>query len=442
MTLLPEAGVGEEATIVQGSLWSRARAVFGKRLSYALADQVAYSLGNMVVAALLSRHCAQREVGIYFLTQRTLDLIIQLCNVFLWGPFAFNLPGTPRARKTLYTGSVFLHQVMCCGGAALLMWIASRWASAPSRGLYYGVFAPLVATSASILFREYTRRMYFAEIRMKEAFWTDLATVVLQIAGVEWLYRTHQLDVPNTLWMLCAGASIVSVWWLLREWRTLEFSLRESIADAKLNLHLGRWFLGSNMVFMVSSQCNPWILSGTLGGAAVAAYTVCEQIANIPRVALASMQNIMAPTLARAFVEGGKPQVKKIVRRFDKVLFAGSALFAVGVALFGPWAAKLIFSSKPVPANARVVLILLALNLVAYASTMAQSYGLTAIDKADRPFYANLCGLTMQIAVSIWLVHVFQVPGAAAAMLLASAVVLGVRQMFYTRDMRAEVATA
>ena len=59
--------------------------------------------------------------------------------------------------------------------------------------------------------------------------------------------------------------------------------------------------------------------------------------------------------------------------------------------------------------------LLLALNFVAYAATMAQSYGLTAIDKADYTFYANLIGLAAQIAVSILLVRMFHVPGAAAA---------------------------
>lgn len=438
MTTLPEAGIGEEmeAGPAQGpGLWGRARALAQGRLGFALGDQVAYSFGNMVVAALLSRHCAQREFGIYILTQRAMDVLQQLCNVFLWGPFAFNLPGMEKRRQRLYLGSVFAHQLVCCGLAALLLWSAGKWASTPSRGLYYGVFAPLVLTSIGINFREFTRRMYFAEMRMVEAFWTDVATVGLQIAGVEWLYQTHRLDVTNTLWMLSAGAIVVSCWWLAREWRRFEVQVRACIEDLRRNLRLGRWFLGSNMIFVVSSQCNPWVLSGLLGGASVGAYSVCESVVNIPRVALTSLQNVMAPMMARAYAAGGKVALKKMVRRMDAMLLGGSTLFAVGIIVLGPWAARLIF--KTVPGNSRVILALLALNLVAFAATMAQGYGLTAIGKAGYTFYANFVGLVVQFGVVIWLVRLWHVPGAAAALLIGSIVVLGVRQIYYSREMKA-----
>ena len=441
MTKLPEAGIGEEID-VPPTLWERVRTMAHQRMGYALGDQIVYSFGNMVVFALMRRYCSERESGIYILTQRAMDVLIQLSNVFLWGPFMFNLPGMEKLRQRVYMGSIFAQQVTGCVLGALLLWAGSRWASTPERGLYYGVFYPLILTSIGILFREYTRRMYFAEMRMKEAFWTDVATVGLQIAGVEWLYLHHELDVPHTLWVLAWGAILVSLWWLLSEWRTFQLSLAASGKDMLLNLKLGRWFLGSNMVFMVSSQCNPWILGGLLGGASVGDYSVCESVVNIPRVALVSMQNIMAPMMARAYADGGKPALKRMVRRLDEILLGGSALFALGICFAGPWVAGVIYSAHKVPGNSRQVLILLALNLVAYAATMAQSYGLSAMDKAGYPFYANTVGLVVQFAMSFWLVRSFHVSGAAAAMLVGSLVVLVVRQIYYSREIRRTVPAA
>jgi O-antigen/teichoic acid export membrane protein len=439
MSVLPEAGIGEEIEVPL-SLWGRARTMVGERMTYALADQVVFSFGNMVVAALVARHSAVpdvvREFGMYILTQRAMDVAIQLCNVLLWGPFMFNSPGMAKERQSIFAGSVFLHQVVGCGLVAVAMFGASKWATTPQRGLYYGVFAPLVWTSAGILFREYTRRMYFAEMRMKEAFWTDVATNGLQILGVCWLWRVHRLNVTNTLWMLCAGAVVVSFWWLVREWRTFEVRIEESWQDLRLNLRLGRWFAGSNLVFMASSQCNPWVLSELLGGASVGAYSVCEQVVNIPRVALVSLQNIMAPMMARAYADHGKAALNKMVRRMNVTLFSGAAVFAVGIALLGPWVARLIFSGKTVPANGRLIMVLLAANLVAYASTMAQSYGLSAMGKADAPFYSNMVGLLAQVAVSLYLIRTMHVPGAGVAMLVGSIVVLGARQVYYLRAMQ------
>ncbi len=434
MTLLPEASVAEEveAPLPRPGVWTKARGFATGRLSYALADQLTYSFGNMVVAALLRRHTSEWQFGIYILTQRALDVLIQMCNNIMWGPFMFNRPGMEKERQRLYLGSIFAVQVVCSVLMFLLLWGIAKWCSTPSRGLYYGVFEPLIFTSAGIVFREFTRRMYFADLRMKEAFWTEVATVVLQIGGVEWLRLTHRLDVTNTLLVLSAAAIFVSLWWLLKEWPTFGVRSRAIREDCIRNLNLGGWFVGSNMVFLASSQWNPWTLSALAGGAAVGNYSVCEQVVNIPRVALVSMQNMFSPIMAQKFADGGKPALAALVKKFNKHLFLGSSLCAVGIALFGPFVARLIF--KDVPGNARTILFVLAVNFVALAATLPESYGLSAMKKAGPTFYANLAGFVVQAASAIWLVKNLQVPGAAAAMLVGSMVVMMVRHLYYRRE--------
>ncbi len=435
MSTLPLTTAPAEPGVLVGPnmnrVWQRWLQLASGRFGYALADQVVYSFGNMVVAAMLSRHCAQRQFGIYILTQRAMDVLIQLSNVFLWGPFTFNLPGLSQQRRAHYEGSIFYLQLVFCGLFTSALWLASVWTAGPARSDFHATFAPLIVTGAGILFREFTRRMYFAQMRMKEAFWTDVATVVLQIAGVFWLYFAHRLSVSNTLFVLSSAALVVSVWWLLRDGRHLATGLQAIWRDLQLNLDLGRWFLGSNMVFMASSQCNPWVLGAALGGSSVGAYAICESVVNIPRVALTSMQNVMGPAIAQAQAERGKDGAAEVVRRFNSKLLAGSALCGLLICLAGPWVARLIFKSSP--ANARSILLLLALNLVAYAATLAQSYGLTAFGRADTTFFANAMGLAVQAVLCLFLVHRFGVLGAAAAMLLGTLVVLVVRNLFYKR---------
>ncbi len=428
------ASSSQQTSAIRPAILRRTRAALQGRLSYALADQVVYSFGNMVVAALIARHAPARDFGVYILTQRTMDVLIQLCNTLSWAPFTFNLQQTPVERQGSYRGSVFLQQVTACLLATLLMAAAAHWTASPTLGVYHGTFASLIFASGVILFREFNRRMYFAEMRMREAFWTELATVALQVAGVEWLYRTHRLDVPHTLAVLALGAGALGLWWLLREAHTLRIRLRDTLADTRRNFRLGRWLLGSNFVFMASSQCNPWILSAVFGGGTVGSYAVCESVVNIPRVALVSLQNVFAPILSRAFAEGGKPLLRERVRRLDRMLLVGSLVCAAAIASVGPWVARLIFHN--VPGNARMILVLLGLNFVAFAATLAQSYALSAIDRAGPTLYANLAGLAVQFSVVFFLVRHLQVPGAAFAMLLGSIVVLAVRQFAYSREMK------
>ncbi len=428
--------IPSEQVRLRARRWQRwKRAISSDRFGYALADQVVYSIGNMTVAAMLSRHGLLRQFGVYILTQRAMDVPIQLCNVFLWAPLTFNLPGMSQERRASYQGSIFQLQLVACVLFTACVWAASQGAAHLPRSEFHDTFAPLVLAGGGILFREFTRRMYFAQLRMREAFWTEVATVTLQVAGVEWLLLRGELDVLHTLYVLCTGAVIVSLWWVLRDAPRLTLTARSTWEDVRLNLQLGRWFLGSNMVFMASSQCNPWVLGAVLGGSSVGAYAICESVVNIPRVALTSMQNVMGPALAAAHADEGKMGVRKLVKRLDRMLLAGSTGCALCVWLLGPSIARLIFKSAP--GNTRTLIAFLSLNLVTYACTLAQSYGLTALRRVDTTFYSNAAGLVVQGAVCLGLVRLFGPPGAAAAMLLGNLVVLALRQMFYTRELAA-----
>ncbi len=188
------------------------------------------------------------------------------------------------------------------------------------------------------------------------------------------------------------------------------------------------------MVLLGSAQVNPWVLGAISGPAAVGAYAVCEAVVNIPRVALTSMQNAMGPTMARSFAEGGRPALRKVVRKMDALILGGSALFAFAVMTAGPWIARAIFHASP--PNSRLILVFLALNLVAYAGSLAQSYGLSSMNLARLNFQPQVVGLAVQIAVVALVIRSFGVPGVAFALLAGSVAVLVLRSSFYAREIR------
>ncbi len=374
------------------------------------------------------------EFGIYILTQRAMDVMIQLSNGFLWTPFTFALPTLTAGRRAQYQGSIVFLQLCLCLLFSGFVWFAARGTAGSSHVALHATFSPLVVAGGGILFREFTRRLYFAHMRLKEAFWTDFATVLLQIAGVEWLYRTGRLSVPMTLLALCGGAMAVSLWWLVREWATWQLNCRVAFADLRRDFRLGRWLFGGNMVALASAQCNPWVLNALLGSSFVGTYSICESLVNIPRAALTSMQNVMGPTVARAHHDNGTEGVRDTVRRLDLILLLASCSFGILLWAASPSIARLIY--RYAPGDTRLVTSMLAMNLAAFACTLAQSYGLMALGRAEATLYANLIGLALQASVCVFLVHSLHVPGAAGALLVGSLGVLAARQWMYSREIR------
>jgi O-antigen/teichoic acid export membrane protein len=401
---------------------------------YALLDQGIVSFGNMVVSASVARYCASGDFGIFILALRSLDVINQVCGVCIWGPYTFNLQSMQGERRRLYLGSALAHQAIASGIGLAWLVLLGLLTSRGSGGEYARVFLPLALPSVAIVF---TRRIYFAELRFGRALILDAATVGLQIAGILWMKHDGTLSPERALWALSLSASVVCFYWFATEWKQLAFRKKEIRDDFRMNMQLGKWFFGSNMLYLGSTQLSPWLLSATSGAGSVAAFAVCDQVVNIPRVALTSMQNAMAPSMARAYADGGKPALRKVVKRMDLLIVGGCAVAAVGIVKFGPWISKAIFhKGQSNPHETTSIFVLLALNLLAYAASLAQSYGLSSINRADLNFYAGVFGMVAQLAVAFALVGSRGVPGVVFAAVVGNAVVLAARIIYYLREMR------
>ncbi len=411
---------------------SRWRTLMNPKFLFALFDQGIVSFGNMVIAASVARHSPAAGFGLFILALRSIDVVNQLSSVLIWGPYIFNLPALSEERQKQFLGSVLLHQITAAAFGTVLLFLLGWFSVHLGDTTYAGLFLPLALPTAAIVFREFVRRIYFAHLRFKYALMTDAITVGLQIAGLWTLIHLKRLTLPNALWALALPCVVMVLYWAVTERRTITFSLAAYGSDFRLNLELGRWFFGSNMVLLASAQVSPWVLSATTGPIAVAAFAVCESVVNIPRVALTSMQNMMGPMMARDFAAGGKAALHKVVRRMEWLIISGSVFFAAVIMLFGPWISRAIFHSAP--ANARAILVLLALNLIAYGAALATSYGLSAMNLAKLNFHPQAIGLVFQIVVVALTVHRLGVVGVALGLFTGSIVVLLLRARYYHRE--------
>jgi O-antigen/teichoic acid export membrane protein len=104
-----------------------------------------------------------------------------------------------------------------------------------------------------------------------------------------------------------------------------------------------------------------------------------------------------------------------------------------------PCGAALIY--KRVPAGTRSLALLLGINLALYACRLPQSFGLTALRRAQGTLYASAWGVGVQACLCWMLIRRFHLPGAAISLGLGSLAALLVREVLYRREMRVATHT-
>ena len=173
-----------------------------------LADQAVASATNFVTGVIIARACSKEEFGLYMLGFSLILLITDLQTSLISTPYMVYAPRLKGSAHALYTGSILIHQLafslftmlaLLCGAFVVTIGVAPR-------GLGPLMWA-LVAVIAMIMLREFARRVCFARLKLKTAFFFDTCVAVVQISGLLVLVRfgllsacllyTSKADVPG-----------------------------------------------------------------------------------------------------------------------------------------------------------------------------------------------------------------------------------------------------
>ena len=201
--------------------------------------------------------------------------------------------------------------------------------------------------------------------------------------------------------------------------------MSESLADLKKNWILGKWVFASGLVWAVSMNLYPWLLAAFHGVASTGVWAACLGVVSVGNPVLLGIQNLVGPKIAHVYAAEGPRALHRLVLKITAVVATPMSLLCLVMFIWGGRFLALLYGRQY--AGNRLIVAILALNLLVTAVAFSFSRALFAIDRANVDFLVNFTALFIMVTLGLWLVRAFGPIGAAFGLLGANFVASAVR---------------
>jgi O-antigen/teichoic acid export membrane protein len=394
-----------------------------------LADQAVASATSFLTGVIVARACSKEELGLYMLGFSLIFLMTDLQTSLITTPYMVYAPRLKGRAHALYTGSTLIHQLAFCLIAMLGVMCG---AFAVTNGVGPRALGPvlwaLVLVIALIMLREHARRVSFARLKLKTAFIFDTCIAVGQIGGLLVLAHYGLLSASRAFWVIGSVCGIAVLGWLWSDREFYDPRISESLADLKKNWILGKWVFASGMVWAVSMNLYPWLLTAFHGVASAGVWAACLGTVSVGGPVMIGIQNLAGPKIAHVYAADGHRALHRLVFKITAVVATSMSLLCLVMFIWGGRLVVLMYGRQY--AGNSLIVAVLALNLLVSAVAFSFSRALFAVDRADVDFLVNFTALFIMVTLGLWLVRAFGPLGAAFGLLganfAASAIRVGV----------------
>jgi O-antigen/teichoic acid export membrane protein len=405
-----EAALDREATIMCPPVALRIRALLShvqaRRAALTLTDQVAVSGTNFVTTVLLGRFCLQEELGLYALGFSLVLLLGGAANALVWMPYMFNSPHQRNGRRLRFTGSVTIHMALFCLLTAVGLGVAA--ALTAIRGEHpelSGLFAVLAVAGSLMLFREYMRRVYLAQMRPGRALLLNVGMAGIQLAGLATVMRRGMLSSHSAYWVIGASCALLTAAWLVTERTRMKVCWHAVVPDWRRNWKTGRWIFAGSMVRLVSTDIYPWLLAAFHGLPAVAVLAAARGVIVFANPLLLGIGNFAGPFAAHACADHGLRGLRQRVFWGTVAIAAIMGTFCAAVFMWGADVMELLFGSRY--AGQAGVVRALALGQLVEAMCIPVGLGLLVAQRANYELIGAVVQLAAMVSAGLWLVWHF-----------------------------------
>ncbi|UCF63907.1 MAG: oligosaccharide flippase family protein [bacterium] len=397
-----------------------------------LLDQGIFSLGNFFTSVLIGRYCAKEELGLYLLGFTIIYFLMDAQSAFITTPYTIFIPRKAEAEKSVYTGNTLFMQFGLAFVIALGIFIFPIIlpASLLPEGMI-PVLTSLAIVTVFLLLREYTRRLFFAQLKMKNALLLDVTIIVIQIILLVVLLYLQALSATTAILMIGITSGMVTIFWLYLDRNEIRFDRKLLRRDFNQCFQAGKWVFASGFLWNIGTYLYPWLLTSFKGTAATGTWAACLGIIALCNPVYLGLQNYLSPKIAHAYANNNKVDLRKFTIK-STAAFAGLlGICSVVLILFGGYFLVLLYGGKY--AGNGIIISLLAVNLMLVAAGFSFSRAFFTLERADVDFKVNIVSLVVLFTFGLWIIYNYGILGAALGLVAGNAIALMLRFGFFRR---------
>jgi O-antigen/teichoic acid export membrane protein len=314
-----------------------------------------------------------------------------------------------------------LQQLGLCALAVSGLLIA---AGAFSLGIGPAGIAPVMwtlsAVLAFIMLREFVRRLCLANLRMATAFAFDVVVSSLQLAAVLLLAHWGKLSASRALCVIGLACGLAALTWLASNRKLFRVRRDRAVEHLRQNWGLAKWVAATAVLWSLSMNFYPWIITAFKGTAETGAFAACFGVVSAGTMLLLGVQNYLGPKIATVYAQSGADAMHRFVVRISLALCLPLIPFCVALGWFGDPLLQWIYGAQY--AGNGAIITILSLNLLALALAFSFSRALFAVERADIDFKVNCAAFLVLLTFGIWMVRAHGAWGAAWGLLAANTV--------------------
>jgi O-antigen/teichoic acid export membrane protein len=264
---------------------------------------------------------------------------------------------------------------------------------------------------------------------------------IIQVVGLLWLASTDSLTVGSAFLVMGLATAVPGVIWLIYDRQKFSFRLKAVFPTWRRNWSSGRWLFGASLIGVGTDASMYWLLAIVGGLPTTGIFAACMAMVQLANPLILGISNLLEPRAARAFVEGGRDKVRRLVRDGQLSLAIILTPLCVIVILVGADVVAYLYDG-PEYANQEHTVIVLAFSILASALGLTPSFGLRVFEKSGWIFLSNALEAVIIVAVLLTLAGAYGVLGAAYAVLVGGIASSLLKELLFFHQKRMTVVPA
>ncbi len=389
-----------------------------------LGDQMVASATNFLTGIIIARSCSKEEFGLYMLCFSIVVFVLEVQTSLIASPYMVYSSRLEGRRHAAYMGNAFFQQFLLIL-LLLLVLLAGQALAAYGLGPegLSRVLPPLILVIWALMLRECIRRISFAGLEMKTAFFVDTTVALVQLGSLLLLVYFNRLTAGTAYYGIGLACSLACAGWFLLKRGSYSFRNSHVKEDFKKNLSFGKWMFASCVLWALGMNLYPWLLAFYHGTGATGVWAACYGVIAIANPLLLGIQNFLGPKIVQSCTADGREGLSRFVKKVTLYYVLIILPLALFLCVFGDRLVVLFYGEK-YGGNGPVVAVL-ALYLLTLAGAFTLSRALLALEQARIYFMANIVPLVVMLTLGLYLVRQMGVIGVALG-LLAGAVTTAV----------------